>query len=31
MKNIPVIKFFKHKYGDELLIDLNDIPISSVA
>lgn len=25
MEKIPVIKFFKHKYGDELLIDLNDI------
>lgn len=25
MKNIPVIKFFKRKYGKELLVDLNDI------
>lgn len=25
MKKIPVIKFFKRKYGEELLIDLNDI------
>lgn len=25
MEKIPVIKFFKHKYGGELLIDLNDI------
>lgn len=25
MEKIPVIKFFKHKYGEELLIDLNDI------
>ena len=25
MEKIPVIKFFKHKYGDELLVDLNDI------
>lgn len=25
MEKIPVIHFFKHKYGDELLVDLNDI------
>lgn len=25
MEKIPVIKFFKYKYGGELLIDLNDI------
>ena len=25
MEKIPVIKFFRHKYGDELLVDLNDI------
>ena len=25
MKKIPVIKFFKRKYGKELLIDLNDL------
>ncbi|WP_455591965.1 AraC family ligand binding domain-containing protein [Bacteroides sp.] len=25
MKQIPIIKFYKHKYGDELLVDINDI------
>jgi len=28
MKRIPVYKFYKHKYGDELLVDIVDYDVS---
>lgn len=27
MKSIPLYKFYKHKYGNELLIDVIDIDV----